>query len=93
MICEECDGASVVVDLDWRNDPQADAAAFIPSSAPEVPSGAGEVGDHPNDLDEEGVIVPIDPYTGPGFGIGSPLRICRESILGILFKFGGIISC
>ncbi|KAF8172431.1 hypothetical protein BJ912DRAFT_101789 [Pholiota molesta] len=93
MICEECDGASVVVDLDWRNDPQADAAAFIPSSAPEVPSGAGEVGDHPNDLDEEDVIVPIDPYTGPGFGIGSPLRICRESILGILFKFGGIISC
>ncbi|KAF8194600.1 hypothetical protein BJ912DRAFT_958845 [Pholiota molesta] len=52
IICEDwedTEDASKFVHLDWQNDPQEDAAKFIPSSTPEAPSYASEIGAPPNE--------------------------------------------
>ncbi|KAF8194607.1 hypothetical protein BJ912DRAFT_177732 [Pholiota molesta] len=78
IICEFCLYFSVV-DLDWQNDPQADAAAFISSSVQHALSRTGEVGDHPNDLDEARNPSSVFPSNSEAFSVAElPLKPKRK---------------
>lgn len=58
IICEKYSGTFVVFDLDQQN--ESDATTFPPPSTSEFPSHAGEIIDHPNDLDESRTAIPMD---------------------------------